>query len=365
MRAFDSIAVLFMLFMLFMLFVLFVLLVALPTTAIPATHIEPANDTAGLHVPAPDRRTPDQTFLTFPEWFLVFSPAEYADALHADQPAADFPFFGHIGQFWKAYAQIIRATRGYPFNGEYHTMIVVIGVSTTVEYGLKGTYETLIGRLSALTAAPNATPEDLLATELARAYVDFIRIEPWYKFDFVAPLKRLWTQTPWTGPHLLRKWERRYLLTSEWLVKATYAALIKSASATTFEAPKPTTLAVVHGLHARTNDCLPGIQVLKEQGTQSLLSLARYQPFTEQAIALSKCGVDFEEIAGNRGTILVSLVVPVSREVDTRAPILIRQQIATRPRFERRVLQIQVPLLADALRTHAGAGDAIEHVFDY
>ena len=244
-------------------------------------------------------------------------------------------------------------------------MIMVIGVSTTVEYGLKGTYETLIGRLSGLTTAPNATPEDLLATEQARAYVDFIRIEPWYKFDFVAPLKQLWTQVPWTGPHLLRKWERRYLLTSEWAVKAAYAALIKRASASTFDAPKPTTLVVVHGLPALTGDCLPGIQRLKEQGTQSLMSLPRYQPFTEQAIALSKCGASFEEIAGNHGTILVSLVVPVSREVDTRAPILIRQPISTNPRFERRVLQIQVPLLADTLRAHVDAGDAIEHVFDY
>jgi hypothetical protein len=139
----------------------------------------PPNADRGLHVPAGDQRTPDQTFLTFPEWFLVFSPAEYADMLGEDQPADAFPFFGHIAQFWKAYARVIGATRAYPFNGEYHTMIVVIGVSTTVEYALKGAYETLFGRLSGLTAPPNATPEDRLATEQARADVDFIRIEAW------------------------------------------------------------------------------------------------------------------------------------------------------------------------------------------
>lgn len=337
----------------------------LATTALFAKDVSPANEDASLHVPAPDERTPDQTFLTFPEWFLVFSPAEYADALRADQPADAFPFFRHIGQFWKAYARIIRTTREYPFNGEYHTMIVVIGVSTTVEYGLKGAYETLVGRLSRLTAAPNATPEDALATAQARAYVDFIRIEPWYKFDFVAPLRQLWTQVPWTGPHLLRKWERRYLLTTEWLVKATYAEVIKLATGSTFDAPKPTTLAVVLGLPAETSDCLPTMQRLQQHGTQSLLSLPRYQLFTQQAIALAKCGAAFEEIAGNRGTILVSVVVPVSREPEVLAPILIRQPITTRPRFERRVLQVQVPRLADELRAHEDAGDTIEHVFDY
>lgn len=337
------------------------LLSALLATATAFATTTSTNDAAVLHVPAADQRTPDQTFLTFPEWFLVFSPAEYANMLRDNQPADAFPFFGHVAQFWNAYAQVIRATRAYPFNGEYHTMIVVIGVSTMVEYGLKGAYETLFGRLSGLTAAPNATPEDRLATEQAQAYVDFIRIEPWYKFDFVAPLKRLWTQTPWTGPHLLRKWERRYLLTSEWMVKAAYAALIKRATGSTFEAPKPTTLAVMRDLPPD----LPGAQVLQHDAVQSLVSLPRYQPFTERAIALSKRGADFDEIAGNRGTILVSLVVPVSREVDPRAPILIRQPIVTRPGFERRVLQVPVPRLADTLRMHAAAGDAIEHVFDY
>jgi len=325
----------------------------------------PTHGDRGLHVPAAERRTPDQTFLTFPEWFLVFSPAEYADMLRDGQPADAFPFFGHVAQFWKAYARVIGATRGYPFNGEYHTMIVVIGVSTTVEYGLKGAYETLFGRLSGLAAAPNATPEDRLATEQARAYVDFIRIEPWYKFDFVAPLKRLWTQVPWTGPHLLRKWERRYLLTSEWMVKAAYAALIRKATSSAFEAPKPTTLAVVEDLSPDAIVGLPEARRLQQRGTQSLLSLPRYQPFTDDAIALAKRGANFDEVAGNRGTILVSLVVPASREADPWAPILIRQPIVTRPGFERRVLQVPVPRLADTLRAHAAAGDAIEHVFDY
>ncbi len=337
----------------------------LATMALFATPLSQANDDASLHVPASDQRTPDQTFLTFPEWFLVFSPAEYADALRANQAPEAFPFFSHIGQFWNAYARIIHRTRAFPFNSEYHTMIVVIGVSTTVEYAIKGAYETLIGRISGLTAAPNATPEDLLATDQARAYVDFIRIDPWYKFDFVAPLKQLWTQTPWAGPHMLRKWERRYLLTSEWLIKATYAAIIKRATSSSFDAPKPTTLAIVQGLALGTGACTQAIHLLRRQGTQSLVSLPRYQPFTEQAIALSKCGATFDEIAGNRSTILVSLLVPISREVETRAPILIRQPIITRPGFERRVLQTQVPHLANTLRAHVDAGDDIEHVFDY
>ena len=55
-----------------------------------------------------DRRTPDQTFLTFPEWYLVHSPAEYARYLSRGEPPSAFPLFAHIGQFWQGYAAVNR-----------------------------------------------------------------------------------------------------------------------------------------------------------------------------------------------------------------------------------------------------------------
>lgn len=325
-----------------------------------------ASDGAGLQVPAAERRGEDQTYLTFPEWFLVFSPAEYADSLRASQPASAFPFFGHIAQFWDAYRRIVGATQGrYPFNGEYHTMIAVIGTSTTVEYGIKGAYETLIGRLTELGAAPNATPEDRLATQQAQAYVDFIRVRPWYEFDFVSPLKRLWSQTPWTGPHLLRKWERRYALTSEWLVKAGYAALIEWATHSAFEAAGTTTTAVVDGLPDEMPARLPDLRRLQCEDRRCLVVLPRYQAFTDYSGALAQDGVRFVDIAGNRGTILVSLVLPASQAETAGMPVLIRQPIVTRSGFERRVLEVPVARLGELLATQNAAGNDVEHVFDY
>lgn len=299
-------------------------------------------------VPTADRRGEEQTYLTFPEWFLVFSPDEFADSLEAGGTPSRFPWFSHVGQFWSAYAQVWHATKPYPFNGEYHTMIAVIGSSTTVEYGIRGAYETLVGRLSELASSPGATPEDQLAAREARDYVEFIRVRPWYEFDFATPLKRLWTETPAFGPDMLRKWERRYLLTSDWLVKATYAAVLEKATHSAFEIPKTTTVCVVReGDHART------------------VALPRYQAFTDAAVDVARRGGAFEEIAGNRGPILVSVVVPDSRPTTEGTSVLIRQPILTRPGFERRVLRLPVPRLADVLRTHVAAGDAIEHVFDY
>ncbi len=339
--------------------------VAIASPVSVATHVAPTGETtAGLVVPEKHRRTADQTYLTFPEWFLVFSPDENAELLEANKPASTFPFFGHVRQFWSAYRQVIDATRAYPFNSEYHTMIGVIGVSTTVEYGIKGAYETLIGRLTELTSAPNATPEDRLATEQARAYVEFVRVRPWYEFDFVKPLKALWTDTPWWGPDPLRKWERRYLLTSEWAVKAMYAAALEKATHSAFAAPEITSYAVLDG----PVEAIPAADVPEPEqraGTQALVALPRYQGFTTAAIALARRGVGFVEIAGNTDVILASVVVPVAQPVPPGLRVRIRQPILTRPGHERRVFEVPVAQLGPWLAAHAERGDRIEHVFDY
>jgi hypothetical protein len=315
-------------------------------------------------VPEEHHRTADQTYLTFPEWFLVFSPDEDAELLEADRPPSEFPFFGHVRQFWGAYGQVIDATRKYPFNGEYHTMINVIGVSTTVEYGLKGAYETLVGRLTEFASAPNATPEDRLATRQARDYVEFVRVRPWYEFDFVKPLRELWTDTPLSGPGLVRKWERRYILTSEWAVKAAYGWALGKATHASFEVPKVTTWTLLDGpVHAAPEAGVP--EPAAREGTRALVALPRYQGFTTAAIALARDGVGFVDIAGNRGVVLASVVVPVAQPEPAGMQVLIRQPILTRRDRERRVYEVPVDRLGPWLAEHAASGDRIEHVFDY
>src|ERR1700753_1975539 len=56
-------------------------------------------------------RAPDQTFLTYPEWFLVFGPAEYAEYLQ-HRTATGFPFMTHVFQAWESYAAVDDQIRG-------------------------------------------------------------------------------------------------------------------------------------------------------------------------------------------------------------------------------------------------------------
>ena len=305
-----------------------------------------AATTASPVAPPEHRRGPEQTFLTVPEWFLVFSPEEYARFLR-DNPPSDFPFFGEIGQFWQSYRAVTEATADYPFNAGYHVMVSVIGLSTTLEYGLKGLYERLIGHFTELTGGGADTAEDRIATDTAQAYVDFIKHSPWYDFDFGKPLADLWGKASTTGTNPWRKWERKYGLTSEYAAKSGYAWLIGKATRASYERPSLQTHVVLRG----------------ERGTRAKM-LPRYQPFTDRAIALARQGGDFVEIAGNRGDILVSVVAPRGAVSDRRARVLYRQSILTQPQKERKALVLRVEELGPFLRS-TPPHTTVEHVYDF
>jgi hypothetical protein len=336
------------------------LLLALAFTALVTTAVARPAPLA----PPEYRRGEDQTFLTFPEWYLVYSPAEYAVLLRDRGPSA-FPWWGHIGQLWSSYGAVINATRAYPFNAGYHVMICVIGVSTTVEYALRSAYETLIGRVAELAAPAGGTAEDRYAAKVAQEYVDFIRVEPWYQFDFIAALRGLWRNTPATGPGLLRKWERRYALTTEYGIKAAYGWLLGLGTQSAYGV-EPLVTAVV--LDAAPPAPPPQVKPLRVQDDGRWLgTLPRYDAFKDQARALAAGGREFREIAGNgpQAPVLVSVIAPQGWRPGLQVPVLFAQPIITQPGRTRLALVVRVSELAGLLRMLESAPVELEHVYDY
>ncbi len=339
------------------------LLSATALTALAVTAAPPVT-------PAEHRRGEEQTFLTFPEWYLVHSPAELASYLSLRRPPSQFPWGGHVAQFWHGYRAVTRQTKDYPFNGGYHVMVSVIGSSTTVEYGLRAAYESTVGRLAEASSDGTPTAEDLLAARVAQAYVDFIRVDPWYLFDFIAPLRELWGPTPMFGANLLRKWERRFALSTEYLVKAGYAWLIKLGTQSVYEAAKPVTAVVLDRAPAALATALPELRRLDggagADGQAVLVTVPRYRAFLAYAQALAAQGLTFREIAGNRGVIVASVIERTDSAPPT-APLrqIFVQPILTQRGWERRVIALPVPELAAQLRRWQRAQVQVEHVYDF
>ena len=341
------------------------LLLAVSSWAQPAATAEP-KAASDLVTPAEHVRGVEQTFLTYPEWFLVFSPAEYA-AFVQHAPPNEFPFIGHVGQFWSGYKAVFDKSRamGHALNPGYHLMVMVIGVSTTVEYVLRSIYENTLGALSqATTSAP--TPEDRFAAKVAQDYVDFIRVLPWYEYDFWRQFKALWSDLPNTGPDMLRSWERRFALSLEYGIKAGYAQLIKLGTQSIYEPALLVTAVQLKPLPP-VDPKWPEVKTLATEADGSaLVTLPRYDAFMHYAQALANKGADFQAIAGNRSVILVSLIGNSGWRPEKGVDeILLEQPIMTQPGRQRIVATANVPTLAQALREWAAAGVQVEHIFDY
>ena len=311
-------------------------------------HFAGADPSYQAKAPKEHVRPMDQTFLTYPEWFLVFSPAELADFLKAGSPT-DFPFLGHIIQFWQGYASVSKIiAQRYPFNFGYHVMIMVIGTSTTFEYAVKGLYENSVGRLTGLFG--HATEEDAFYADYQANYVRFIRDKPWYLFDFGAELKRLYSEVSFIGGNPIRKIERRLFLTNELVAKYLYGKLIGVATQSAYETPLEQT----------------AVWLKKGSGEGELVMLPRYEAFMKAAVPLAREGAEFHEVAGNPGPIVVSVVGPkADRAKLAEYDLVLTQPIPTQSPLERFVVALPMKDLGPFLSRFGDGKFYVEHVYDY
>ena len=309
-------------------------------------------------------REESPTFLTLPEWYIVYSTEEYAEFIET-RPPSRFPYFDAIRQYWSYYGDVCRVTKSrYRFDRGVHLMLGVIGASFSAENAVKGAYERTIGRFTEWLAGHH-TAEDAFARRTAREYGAFMHTVPWYQFPFGAKLKALWRETPLLGGGLVRKWERRLALTAEYGVKGTYAWVIRWSTGAVYGAEELVIQAWVENASDRIFDD-PDVRRVRTIDSRSyLIMLPRYEAFTQTVETLVKAGVRFRDIAGNE-TIVLTAIAPrawdyrlESGEVVLSAPIL------TNPAFKRIAVQVPVPALHVVLPGLVSRGVILEHLYDY
>jgi len=313
-------------------------------------------------------RPEDDTYLGYPEWYIVWSYQEKADYQRSHLPSG-FPYFGAVRQYWQSYCCISRLMRGrYPFNGGEQVMLVVIGTSFSAEYILKGLYEKTIGRLSEWTSQGQPVAEDEYAYQVARQYADFVHIRPFYEFHFARHVAGLWKQTPLWGAHWLRKWERKSFLTLDYTIEAFYCWLIEKATHASYGYEPADTFAWIDKTNESIFEQLPRMKKVRQVGPEAfIVDIPRYQEFTGIAEALAARNVEFVEIAGNSQITLSVLATSGWKYDGSNARLLFDSPILTEPGRERAVLGCDVSSLSGVLTTLAAekASVTVEHVYDY
>lgn len=311
-------------------------------------------------------RPEDDTFLSYPEWYIVWSYQEKADFQEKQLPSG-FPYFSAVRQYWTSYCCIARLTRGkYGFNGGEQLMLVVIGTSFSAEYLLKGVYEKTVGRFTEWTSHHQAVEEDHYAYQVARDYADFVHIRPFYEFHFARHVTGLWKATPLWGTHPIRKWERKLFLTLDYTAEAFYCWMIEKLTHLTYGREPDETFAWIDNADTAIFQQMPRIKLVKQVGSRAfIVDIPRYQAFTSIAQALAQRNVHFVEIAGN-SQVLVSALAPGKwsyPQPDARQ--LFSTAVLTGGGVKRVVLGCDVESLPSVLNTLRTQGITAEHVYDY
>lgn len=310
-------------------------------------------------------RPEDDTFLSYPEWYIVWSYQEKADFQQNRMPSG-FPYFGAVRQYWSSYCCISRLTGGkYPFNGGEQVMLVVIGTSFSAEYILKGAYEKTVGRLTEWSSGNEPTAEDQFAYQVAREYADFVHVRPFYEFHFARQIKGLWSATRLWGAHPVRKWERKLFLAADYTIEASYCWVIEKLTHMSYGSEPSDTYAWIENASKPMLDSMPRVKLVKQVGTAFIIDAPRYQEFTAIASALAERGVRFSEIAGN-SQIIVSVIVPRAWHYDgPDARQLFSSPTLTNLQTQRVVISCDVSQLHALLKALRRSGATVEHIYDY
>ncbi|HEY4133408.1 MAG TPA: FAD-binding oxidoreductase [Gemmatimonadaceae bacterium] len=346
---------------------------AAPVTAARMPASLPAEVRVALDTMRAYAREEGQEFLTHPEWDLVYTSEAYATWLEHGKRPSQFPYIGSLGTFWESYFKTYDAAKTrYDVDFGTHAMLDVIGVSTAIEYGLKGIYEGTIGRVFELNMPNGGTAEDKYAAKVARDYATLIATRGWYEFGFAHALHDLWTTVPMTGPGFLRKWERRFALSAEYSIKAVYATVIGMGTAASY-APDDLTRYVVA---AGWNDSLgvasdSAAHVFKSVASldrgYALLSAGRYDPFRDGLLALSDHAdqVRLAELSGNE-VVTVSGTAPIAWRTPPRSAVVVAYPMPDDHSRTRMLLRVNARDLLDVLHgMRTGQQFKVEHIYDY
>lgn len=313
----------------------------------------------------PDYYRPEsKTYLTLPEWYIVYSTDEYGAFLQNNR-AGEFPHFKAVGQYWQSYVDVCREIQGrYPFNGDSQFTLAFIGISFTAENMLKGAYEGTVGRFTEWVSSDTPTEEEVFAAQVAEEYGAFMHMTPWYFFPFKEKLQELWQLSLW-GPDPLRKWERKLALTMEYGGKVLYAGFTNlGAQATYGGADVEKVYAVTSGV---TDPMLsPDLEIVEQSGDLQLARITRFEVFSAIVPAITADGAQLVEVAGNDEMLFTLIGSPDADYNFEHGTYLFDLPILTQPELTRVAVKVPVADIGAFLQELKDRSDIkFEHMYDY
>lgn len=300
------------------------------------------------------QRPESRTLMTYPEWHIVHAYEDYATVIATGDPH-QFSYLKSIWGFWDSLCSLSRETGSHGgFDGPTKQMVYTIGVSFTLELGLKAAYEETIGRVFASLRGPGRTALDDLSAVQASRYAAFLQQTPWYRWDFRTDAETLAAAaTPaW------RDRERALALGIEFRAKAAYAGVIAAAVAGV-GADQLTIRSIIKGLSADSLGAINGVSIVAQGPAGVEIDTPRYRAFTHILQTIAAQGGQIIEIAGNDDILFTALSAEPWEEGE-----IFQMQRQGRNDY-RHLILVKVTDLAARLNALPGRGMVLEQIHDY
>lgn len=320
----------------------------------------PLEQAKAKYITNPDwQRAEARTYLTYPEWHIVYAYEGYAEVLKRADPH-NFPYTTAITGFWSSLCALTEKADELGEAGlDAKLTIYTIGASFTLEMLFKAAYEETIGRMASWTS--DTSPQDKVEMAMATDYATFLQEIPWYKYDFDGWYDKLMS-APTEG---FRSYERRIALGIEWKAKATYARVIAKAAGAV-GTDELTMRIAIQGAAPAYLEAFPEITIIRIEGDTIIAEVPRYRSFTKLVvnllIPLDQIGVRIVEIAGN-DDILVSLQSRADPVLPDNLNVL---SVTKRPGFHDNT-RVLVAMKVDQLQSLRPSLKLswLEHIYDY
>jgi hypothetical protein len=303
-----------------------------------------------------EHRAESATYLTYPEWHIVFAYDDYAKVLETGNPHK-FAYLRSISGFWSALCNLTETADNHGGAPETKNMVYVIGVSFTAELLAKAAYEETIGRMVTwLSKTPSAS--DTASAQMARNYAEFLHQIPWYKYDFPADVAQLKA----IGPQSLRDRERQIALGLEFGTKTQYAKAIAKAVEAAGQA-KLTIRTIVHDLDVDDLRSIEGVTIIRNTPEGTEIETPRYATFTDILKQIAAKGGRVSEIAGNDE---IMLTITGAKRPDFLADLPVLASLQRQGYDDQRwLVNVQLNDLHTVIRALEGSNATLEHIFDY
>ena len=300
------------------------------------------------------------TYLTLPEWLIVYGGDEYGQFIARQSPSGFRPS-GPRSQSWSGYGSVCGITKceyrrnGVSPNARHHRR------QLTAENIMKGLYEGSIGRVT--NGWRRVTRPRTRMRYERRRYGTFMHTTPWYN----SPSGPNWPGSGGDasmGTAHPSEMGATVLPHGRIRVQGGLRMADRRGDRCGVRARGPR-------IHASIEDVPPAVfadgrvQSVRRVGqTGHIVTMPRYEAFTQTALAMHAQGVRFLNIAGN-DEILVTAIGPAGRAADVApARVAARTPLATDPARVRLALRVRWRLSRrDRALDRRGHGD--QHLYDY